>query len=62
MTRTYTPDRTNPDGSRTITMKRACNGCDALIGDATDAEIDAAISGSELPDARHECPACSAAE
>ena len=58
MTRTSTPDRINPDGSRTITTKRACNGCGELIGDITDHELGAAIAGRPLPDVRRECPAC----
>jgi hypothetical protein len=36
MTRPNTPDRVNPDGSRTITSKRACSGCGQLLGDVTD--------------------------
>lgn len=58
MTRPNTPDRINPDGSRTITQKRACNGCGALLGDVTDQEMSAAIAGGPMPDVRRECPAC----
>lgn len=57
-TRTNTPDRTNPDGSTTIKMKRACNGCGTRLGDVTDAEMARAINGLPLPDVRKECPAC----
>lgn len=56
--RTHTPARTNPDGSTTIKMKRACNGCGTLIGDVTDEEMTAGINGRPLPDVRRECPSC----
>lgn len=56
--RPNTPDRVNEDGSRTITTKRACNGCGDLLGDLTDQEMAAAIGGRPLPDVRRECPAC----
>jgi hypothetical protein len=56
--RPSTPDRINDDGSRTITTKRACNGCGNLLGDITEHEMTAAISGRPLPDVRRECPAC----
>lgn len=59
--RPNTPDRVNPDGSRTVTMKRACNGCGNSIGDVTDAEIEAGVNGEPLPDVRGECPDCSGA-
>lgn len=55
--RTHTPDRHN-DGSTTITMKRACNGCGTQLRDATDAEMQAAINQRPLPDVRRECPTC----
>jgi hypothetical protein len=58
VTRLNTPDRINPDGSRTMTSKRACNGCGAFIGDVTDQEMSLAIAGALLPDVRGECPAC----
>ena len=57
-TRPNTPDRKNPDGSTTITTKRACNGCGQLLGDITDQEMTAAINGRPLPDVRRECPTC----
>lgn len=56
--RPNTPDRTNTDGSTTITTKRACNGCGVLLGDVTDHETAAAIAGRPLPDVRRECPSC----
>jgi hypothetical protein len=56
--RPNTPDRVNPDGSKTIRTKRACNGCGQLIGDITDEEFTAAMFGRPLPDVRRECPSC----
>lgn len=53
--RPNTPDRVLPGGGRRITVKRCCNGCDRELGDATEAEITAAISGARLPDVRKEC-------
>lgn len=53
-----TPDRINGDGSRTITTKRACNGCSRLLGDVTDAEMERAIAGFPLEDVRGECDHC----
>ena len=58
MTRPWTPDRTNADGSTTIKMKRACNGCGERLGDVTDDEMARGINGLPLPDVRRECPAC----
>lgn len=56
--RKSTPLRTNPDGSRTMTVQRCCNGCGHRIGDVTIFEINASIDGLPLPDVRHECPWC----
>lgn len=56
--RPWTPDETLPSGSRRIHVRRACNGCGALIGDITEAELDAAVEGGALPDVRGECPVC----
>jgi hypothetical protein len=56
--RPWTPDRKNPDGSTTVTVKRCCNGCGEKIGDVSLVEIDAAIAGEEQPDVRGECPTC----
>lgn len=58
MTRPSTSDRKNGDGSTTITMQRACNGCGALLGDVTDDEMARVIAGLPMPDVRRECPAC----
>lgn len=57
-TRPNTPDRKLTSGGTEIRLKRACNGCAQLIGDATEAEIEAVIDGYGLPDVRHECPNC----
>lgn len=57
-TRTHTPDRHNPDGSKTIKMKRACNGCGTRLGDVTEQEMARGINGLPLPDVRRECPTC----
>lgn len=54
-TRLNTPDLTLPDGSTRITVKRCCNGCGRSLGDVTDAEMDACISGAPLPDVTTEC-------
>lgn len=56
--RPRTPEVRNPDGSRRITIQRCCNGCGGELGDATDRELECAVSGEPLPDVRNECPAC----
>jgi hypothetical protein len=53
--RTNTPDRTNDDGSTTITMKRCCNGCGQKLGDVDNRDID---EHGNLTDVRAECPTC----
>ncbi|MFI2434652.1 hypothetical protein [Streptomyces sp. NPDC018693] len=58
MSRPDSPDRDLSAGGRRIRVKRACNGCARYIGDATDAEIEACVTGRPLPDVRHECPHC----
>lgn len=55
MTRTNTPDRVNDDGSRTIRMKRACNGCGQLLGDVDNRDVD---DHGNLTDVRAECDHC----
>ena len=62
MARHFTPDKTNDDGSRTIHVKRCCNGCGKNIGDVTEAELDAAVAGFPLPDVREECGCLTKAE
>jgi hypothetical protein len=57
-TRTHTPDRTNDNGSTTIKLKRACNGCGHLLGDVTEAEMERAVAGAPLLDVRAECGHC----
>jgi hypothetical protein len=63
LTRPWTPDERIPteDGrwSTRFTVKRACNGCSALLGDVTDEEMEHAIAGLAPPDVRGECPFCS---
>ncbi|MGI8333427.1 hypothetical protein ACRYCC_26040 [Actinomadura scrupuli] len=59
--RPSTPPRENPSGGMTITVQRTCNGCGTSLGDATPAELDAAVAGRWLPDASDECPSCSPA-
>ncbi len=54
MTRTWTPDEKTETG-RIIHVKRACNGCQRLIGDVTEEELDCVIAGQSLPDVRAEC-------
>lgn len=58
MTRPWTENRANADGSTSISMKRACNGCGQRLGDVTDTEMACAVNGLPLPDVRRECPAC----
>lgn len=53
--RTNTPDRKNPDGSTTITMKRCCNGCGRYLGDVDNRDVDQL---GNLTDVRGECQHC----
>ena len=53
--RTHTPDRTNADGSTTIKLKRACNGCGQLLGDVDNRDVD---DNGNLTDVRGECDHC----
>ena len=53
--RTNTPDRLNEDGSRTITMKRCCNGCGDYLGDVDNRDVD---EHGNLTDVRAECDHC----
>ena len=53
--RPSTPPEDLDSGGQRLTVKRCCNGCNREIGDVTDAEMDAAITGAELPDVRVEC-------
>lgn len=46
------------DGHTVITVQRCCNGCGFSLGDATEAELELAVDGGELPDVRAECPKC----
>ena len=45
MSRPNTPDTIHPDGSKTMRVKRCCDGCGEPIGDATNEELEAAIMG-----------------
>lgn len=56
--RPRTPDVRNPDGTTTVRVARHCNGCGESIGDADDADMNAAICAYPLPDVRGECPRC----
>lgn len=56
--RPCTPERPAADGGRLIRAQRACNGCGEQLGDANDAEIQAAIAGLPMPDVRGECVHC----
>ncbi|WP_417510611.1 hypothetical protein [Microbacterium sp.] len=40
---------------RTIRVKRTCENCYRPIGDANDAEMDAAVAGAPLPSVADEC-------
>ena len=58
--RPWTPDARKPipDTDRyqtVIRLKRACNGCGVLLGDATDEEC---LNPIQLADVRGECPFC----
>lgn len=54
--RTHTPAHHNPETGRTsITVQRSCNRCGRNLGDATEKELDACVSGAPLPDVHEEC-------
>ncbi len=54
--RTHTPAQHNPEtGRTTITVQRSCNRCGRNLGDATEKELDACVSGAPLPDVHDEC-------
>jgi hypothetical protein len=60
--RPTTPDRVDVVDGRTVTtltVQRCCNGCGLPIGDATEDELFAPLTGEQLPDVRSECPKCS---
>lgn len=60
--RTWTPDRKDENGATIITVKRCCNECGTAIGDATEEELHAPLTGKPLADVRGECPTCTSAE
>lgn len=58
--RTHTPDQITygEDGvsvTRTVKLKRACNGCGDLLGDVDNRDVD---DHGNLTDVRAECPYC----
>lgn len=53
--RPKTPPLINPGGGMRLTAQRYCNGCGRHLGDATDAELRAAVDHRPLPDVRAEC-------
>jgi hypothetical protein len=55
---TAVPDRPLTAAGAAVRVRRACNGCGNLLGDATDAEIEACVTGRPLPDVRDQCPTC----
>jgi hypothetical protein len=55
--RKSTPDQVNGT-RRTIRVQRCCNGCGKPIGDADEADMNAAVAGLPLPDVRDECSTC----
>jgi hypothetical protein len=56
---TYTRPSTDtvrlPEGGSRITVKRCCDACGRELGDATEAELDAAVTGRLLPSVLDEC-------
>ncbi len=52
--RTSTPVRRS-DGRQIITVQRSCERCGRDVGDATEAELDAAVNGEPLPSVADEC-------
>jgi hypothetical protein len=40
------------------TLKRACSGCQTVLGDVTDREVQGSVSGAPLPDTKAECGVC----
>jgi hypothetical protein len=55
MSRPWTPDTVNEDGSKTMRVKRCCDGCGRPLGDVTGDELEAAIAGAPLPSVVDEC-------
>lgn len=54
-TRPWTPDEHLPGGGKRIHVKRCCNSCGRVLGDVTEAEIEAGVAGRPLPDVTAEC-------
>jgi hypothetical protein len=55
MTRPWTPDTVNEDGSKSLRVKRCCDGCGRPLGDVSGDELEAAIAGAPLPSVVDEC-------
>ena len=69
--RPWTEDQVRPDGSRTVHVKRVCNGCRSVLGDVLDRDF-AVVRAHDCPevgtcwcervdaltDVRGECPDC----
>lgn len=53
--RTDTPDSIADNGTRTIRIKRACNGCGEFLGDLDDRDVD---EHGNVTDVRGECTNC----
>jgi len=53
--RLWTPEYTDADGVRHLSLKRCCNGCGDPLGDVVDSDI----VDDGLTDVRWECPRCS---
>ncbi|GAA4627027.1 hypothetical protein GCM10023196_037630 [Actinoallomurus vinaceus] len=50
-----------PGGESVTIVKRTCNGCGTVVGDAIPVELEADARGDVLPDVRGECAKCSGA-
>jgi hypothetical protein len=56
-----TPEWADENGVTHVTVKRCCNGCGTLLGDATEGKIATAVDSLLLHDVRPECRTCSPA-
>ncbi|OZD48619.1 hypothetical protein CH252_19010 [Rhodococcus sp. 06-1477-1B] len=55
MTRPFTPPLALHNGTTRLRVKRTCNNCYRILGDATDDELAAAVVDEPLPDTTDEC-------
>lgn len=53
--RPNTPPAKSPNGGQVITVKMCCERCGREVGDATQEEFEAAVSGAPLPKVVDEC-------